>query len=63
MCGIHYFPLHLHKVYCDKTIYLPKSELDGNTTISIPFHEKLTTHNIKYIIQNLQKEKIVYKHE
>ena len=34
-------------------IYLPLSELESQTTASIPFHENLTTEDINYIIESI----------
>ena len=54
-CGIHYRPCHLNTIYDDHSCHiisgLPKSEEDGSTTVSIPFHEKLTGQEIDYIIE------------
>ncbi len=50
--GIHYNALHLNTIYSlDKQWYLPKSKQIDKTTISIPFHEKLTKKQIEYIIR------------
>jgi len=53
-CGIHYSALHLDKVYNKNIISLPKSEIESGTTVSIPFHEKLTKREIDYIIQEVR---------
>jgi len=53
MCGIHYRALHLDAVYNKEKIYLPLSELESQTTASIPFHENLTTEDINYIIESI----------
>ena len=53
MCGIHYRALHLDSVYNKEKIYLPLSELESQTTASIPFHENLTTEDINYIIESI----------
>lgn len=50
-CGIHYRPLHHNKIYksthCGE---LSDTDREGETTISIPFHEKLSNRQVKYII-------------
>jgi dTDP-4-amino-4,6-dideoxygalactose transaminase len=65
VCGIHYKPAHLNKLYgdifyptinysCDNEPYtqsLPNSEKDGREVVSIPFHEKLTDKEIDKIIK------------
>jgi dTDP-4-amino-4,6-dideoxygalactose transaminase len=48
--GIHYAAQHLNSVYNKKKIYLPKSTKESETTLSIPFHEKLKPEEIKKII-------------
>jgi dTDP-4-amino-4,6-dideoxygalactose transaminase len=40
--GIHYKSLHNHEVYKINDDLLPNSEIESLTTLSIPFHEKLT---------------------
>lgn len=52
LCGIHYNSLHNHPVY-SQNISLPFSEQESLTTVSIPFHEKLTTEELEYITQNI----------
>lgn len=49
--GLHYAAMHLHPVYTLGTrgLPLPKSELDAVTTVSLPFHEKLTTACVRNI--------------
>jgi dTDP-4-amino-4,6-dideoxygalactose transaminase len=48
--GIHYTSLHNHDVYKINDDILPKSEVESLTTLSIPFHEKLTKNNLEKII-------------
>jgi len=55
VCGHHYPLLHKQKIYCKDGPYLPKSERDSLTTLSIPFHEKLTKPELKYIVKNVSK--------
>lgn len=50
ICGIHYQPLHTHPVYKTQDI-CSKSIEKAKTTVSIPFHEKLTFKDIKIIIK------------
>ena len=54
-CGVHYESLHNHPVYFKKGSICPLSEIESISTVSIPFHEELTNHDIDYII-NLIKE-------
>ena len=56
-CGIHYKPMHLNPVYCKESIpiSLKRSENIGTTTVSIPFHEKLTDSEISYIIKSCKE--------
>lgn len=56
ICGIHYRAMHMHPVF-KKPVVLPASEKEESTTLSIPFHEKLSKNEIKEII-NFFKEKI-----
>ena len=53
-CGIHYEALHLNRIYNKNFVSLPKSEHEHKTTASIPFHEKLTDKEIKYIIKEVK---------
>jgi dTDP-4-amino-4,6-dideoxygalactose transaminase len=53
-CGIHYESCHLNPVYrIDNTSY-PLSEKESKTTVSIPFHEKLSKSDIIYIINKIK---------
>ena len=49
--GIHYISLHNHEVYKINDDFLPNSEIESVTTLSIPFHEKLTNNDIEKIIK------------
>jgi len=51
--GIHYSCLHKEKAY-KRDYNLPKSELESERTLSIPFHEKLTQDQISYIIKKVK---------
>jgi len=48
-CGVHYDALHLHPVY-DVGDECPKSEKSAKTTVSLPFHEKLTQREVDKVI-------------
>lgn len=60
--GIHYHALHLNSVYKKYTINkdynLPLSTKQGESTISIPYHENLTIENMDKIIKILKKHDI-----
>lgn len=53
--GIHYTSLHNHNVYRKINSNCPKSEIESNLTLSIPFHERLTDDEIDYIIKNINE--------
>ena len=53
-CGIHYKALHLNDIYKSTHLSLAKSEKHHHTTISIPFHEKLTDEQVYYIIKEIK---------
>jgi len=58
VCGIHYAAMHLHDVYrnyvpCQPRC--PQSTVEAKTTISIPFHEKLTKQDVECVIQAVQR--------
>lgn len=53
--GIHYNALHLNPVYSNKIQSLHKSELEEKTTISIPFNEKMTNKDVKYVCEMVDK--------
>lgn len=53
--GIHYKPIHLMEPYrVPTTVSLKKSEEEGNTTASIPYHEMLTDEEVEYIIKEVK---------
>ena len=55
-CGIHYRSVHDVKCYKSKTdTSIPKSIKEGAETVSIPYHEKLTDEQIKFIIKEVGK--------
>jgi len=49
--GIHYTAQHLNPVYCKEDVFLPQSIMESNTTLSIPFHEKLKKEEIEKIVE------------
>jgi dTDP-4-amino-4,6-dideoxygalactose transaminase len=57
-CGIHYKACH-KKIIFRNCIYqkepLLKSELEEKQTLSIPFHENLTTKDVDKVIENVKK--------
>ena len=54
-CGIHYEHCHNKRYFnCEKQS-LPLSEKESRQTVSIPFHEKLTTENIRKVIESVYK--------
>lgn len=53
--GIHYAALHKNPVYNTKLRNLPKSTLEGKTTVSLPFHEMLTEKELNTIVERVQK--------
>jgi UDP-4-amino-4,6-dideoxy-L-N-acetyl-beta-L-altrosamine transaminase len=55
-CGIHYKALHLNPVYSPFSVSLPHSEIQENTTLSIPFNETLTDQEINAVIKNVRHE-------
>jgi dTDP-4-amino-4,6-dideoxygalactose transaminase len=50
VCGIHYESLNLNPIYRNSTDILKDSESESQKTVSIPFHESLTSQDINYII-------------
>jgi UDP-4-amino-4,6-dideoxy-L-N-acetyl-beta-L-altrosamine transaminase len=57
VCGIHYKCCHLlqcHGVHYNKGS-LPLSEQEEKQTVSIPFHEKLTSYELEKVIINVKK--------
>jgi len=53
--GIHYAALHENPVYNTKLRNLPKSTLEGKTTVSLPFHEMLTEEELNTVVERVQK--------
>lgn len=47
--GIHYISLHNHPIYNTNQL-LPNSEQESQSTLSIPFHEKLTSEEINKVV-------------
>ena len=65
-CGVHYQACHLNPVYnaykeTTPNKHFKKSKKDAETTVSIPFHEKLTDENVEYIIEQVCKARRVLK--
>lgn len=57
--GIHYKPLHQNAVYNPDVslgigLFLEKTEMCARTTLSIPFHEKMTDENIECVINEVK---------
>ncbi len=55
-CGIHYAAFHKSPLINSQQ-RLEKSEREEHQTISIPFHEKLNSKEIKHIINNVKRNK------
>jgi dTDP-4-amino-4,6-dideoxygalactose transaminase len=54
--GIHYKCLHSGSIYSTKPKEdFIKSEFDSDTTVSIPFHEKLTSEDVEKVIKLVKK--------
>ena len=53
-CGIHYRAAHMMDCYGLKQLSLPSSEYESSSTVSIPYHEKLTKEEIEYIIKEVR---------
>ena len=53
VCGIHYRALHTNPIYMCTSQVLPKSERESTQTISIPFHENLTSKDIRYVCDTI----------
>ena len=49
--GIHYASLHNHEIYGHHHMSLPKSDIESNTTISIPFNEGLSETDMDKVIK------------
>lgn len=57
VCGIHYEACHLNPCYASLSNHkeLPLSTYESSSTVSIPFHDKLTQSDIKTVIKTIQK--------
>jgi len=53
-CGIHYQTLHNSNVYGDKNFKCPISDKESQTTVSIPYHESLSSSEVEYIIDQIK---------
>lgn len=53
--GVHYTALHENKTYANELVELHKSSLEGKTTVSIPYHEKLSNNDIEKIVKGVEK--------
>tara|TARA_B100000287_G_scaffold397107_1_gene413341 strand:- start:684 stop:1607 length:924 start_codon:yes stop_codon:yes gene_type:complete len=51
--GIHYKALHQVACYNQTHLSLPKSEMESETTVSLPYHEELTDKEVEYIIREV----------
>ena len=49
--GIHYDCCHLNPIFNQTHLSLPSSEAEAKTTVSIPYHEKLSKQDIDKIIK------------
>ena len=55
-CGIHYRTVHDIKCYTpDEHVELPKSIVESENTVSIPFHEMMSDEDIKKVIGCVKK--------
>ena len=52
-CGAHYRAAHMMECYGLKHLDLPKAKRESSSTVSIPYHEKLTKEEIEYIIKEV----------
>ena len=52
--GIHYKALHQIECYNNTDLSLPKSEKESETTVSLPYHEKMTDKEIDYVIEEVK---------
>jgi dTDP-4-amino-4,6-dideoxygalactose transaminase len=52
--GIHYEAFHNNPVYKIENVNCPKSDLASKTTLSIPFHEKLSDLEVNHIIDKIK---------
>ena len=53
-CGVHYRAAHMMDCYNLKHLSLPCSEYESISTVSIPYHEKLTKEETQYIIKEVK---------
>jgi len=53
--GVHYAAAHLNPVYKTSRLSLAMSEGEENTTISIPFHEKMKKDEVNFVIKMVNK--------
>lgn len=53
--GIHYRALHKNKIYQNTPIFLPFSEKEEDTTITIPMNENMTKKQTKKVIEMVEK--------
>ena len=51
--GVHYDPLHKSDIYGNNQI-LMRTEREAVSTVSIPFHEALTDHDVERVIHELK---------
>lgn len=55
ICGIHYEATHLNPVYnMGARFECPKSAKVAESTLSIPFHEKLTDEQVEYVVEEVK---------
>ena len=52
--GIHYKALHQVACYKQTNLSLPKSEIESETTVSLPYHEELTDREIEHVIREVE---------
>ena len=61
VCGVHYSHCHEKPFYKNLSIHMPynreykKSVKESETTVSIPFHEKLSENEINKVINNVKR--------
>tara|TARA_R110000751_G_scaffold265756_1_gene364838 strand:- start:301 stop:1245 length:945 start_codon:yes stop_codon:yes gene_type:complete len=53
--GIHYDTLHNKGLHADGQFYLPESDHDSRTTVSLPFNEKLTPNEVERILKGVDE--------
>lgn len=62
-CGIHYSACHNNPLFIEKSYWtepLLNSEKEERQTVSIPFHEKLSTKNVNEVISNVKKLRLIH---